>query len=191
MRASASVHVIDGVCVRVPGSATRGRQRMARQPILARQGDAFSVVDSGATPQNCKASLLWPVLPAHVVRKFQTPKGQWGPGHRGVDLQAVPGTPLLAPGAGIISFVGVVAGKNVVSIQSKAFTLTFEPAMTELTVGTPVIKAAPFAKVGGISDHCAATCVHWGVRRAIREYTDPELLASKQKIVLKDTDDEA
>jgi len=48
---------------------------------------------------------IWPVdaTPA-VVRDFDAPASEWGPGHRGLDLAARPGTTVRAPVSGSISF---------------------------------------------------------------------------------------
>ncbi|KFF31098.1 peptidase, M23 family [Bifidobacterium bombi DSM 19703] len=135
--------------------------------------------------KGCNAPLRWPVLTHVVTKKFKAPTGRFGSGHRGVDVAAVPGTLLVAPDNGIISFAGLVAGKSVVSIRTRSFTLTFEPAISDLPIGTPVIQGAPFATVSGLSDHCLTSCLHWGVRRGAWDYTNPELLADRKKIVLK------
>ncbi|WEV71758.1 peptidoglycan DD-metalloendopeptidase family protein [Bifidobacterium sp. ESL0790] len=152
-------------------------------------GSAVSAEPAGlVTGKECKAQFIWPVHPAVVIRKFNGPARKWEPGHRGVDIAAVEGTPLTAPASGFISFVGLVAGKSVVSIRHGRFTLTFEPAQTELPIGTPLVKGAPFATVAGVSDHCTGVCVHWGVKDAKRNYTDPEHKVRKEKIVLKPLD---
>lgn len=116
--------------------------------------------------KGCKADMRWPVLPHVVIRKFKAPKQVWGPGHRGVDIAAVEDTPLLAPASGYISFVGIVAGKSVVSIRHKSLTLTLEPAQTLLPIGTPVVKGMPIGTMKGVSDHCTGICVHWGCGKA-------------------------
>lgn len=141
-----------------------------------------------STGKECEAQFIWPVHPAVVVKKFNGPAHRWEPGHRGVDIAAVEGTPLTAPASGFISFAGIVAGKSVVSIRHGRFTLTFEPAQTELPIGTPLVKGAPFATVVGLSDHCTGVCVHWGVKDAKRNYTDPARKVRKEKIVLKPLD---
>lgn len=105
---------------------------------------------------------------------FDRPEWQWSPGHRGVDISLNGMHELLAPSDGAISFSGMVAGKSVVSIDTGPYTLTFEPAHTQLAVGDKVHRGKRFASVGGQSDHCGESCVHWGVKRTgRRDYLDP------------------
>ncbi len=54
---------------------------------------------------------------AQVVGKYDAPKQQWFPGHRGVDLRARPQEAIVAPADGVIAFSGNVAGKSVVTIR--------------------------------------------------------------------------
>ncbi|WP_163197254.1 M23 family metallopeptidase [Bifidobacterium platyrrhinorum] len=106
-------------------------------------------------------------------------------GHRGMDLAAGERDALLAPGDGVVSFAGEVAGKQVVSIRHKGLTITFEPAITDLAVGAQVSRGRRFGEVGGRSDHCDGACLHWGVRRGKDDYLDPEAMASRRRIALK------
>ena len=45
-----------------------------------------------------------------VVHPFEEPASVYGPGHRGADLAASPGTPVRAANDGVVSFAGSVAG---------------------------------------------------------------------------------
>ncbi len=60
---------------------------------------------------------LTPPLAGPVVHGFDLPAGPYGPGHRGVDIAAPLGTPVLAPAAGQVLFAGPVAGITWASIQ--------------------------------------------------------------------------
>jgi len=60
---------------------------------------------------------LTPPLVGSVVRGFELLAGPYGPGHRGVDIAAPLGTPVLAPAAGQVLFAGPVAGITWASIQ--------------------------------------------------------------------------
>ncbi|WEV52201.1 M23 family metallopeptidase [Bifidobacterium sp. ESL0704] len=206
-----SVTVVTVSAVLLIGFGTSGRQALAATGSMADQSVDSPAIDgetdeppwsfshhplgvvepiesSDLAVQNtkgCQADMRWPVVPHVVIRKFKAPKQAWGPGHRGVDIAAIEDTPLFAPANGFISFVGIVAGKSVVSIRHKSLTLTLEPAQTLLPIGTPVIKGMPIGTVKGVSDHCTGLCVHWGVRKSRKEYRDPQQLATKRKIVLK------
>ena len=150
-------------------------------------GAAEGNVQAGQqTNAACRAALAWPVAePVSVTRSFDGPAQPWLPGHRGIDVRASPGEQLLAPGDGVISFAGVVAGKQVVSIRCRKLTLTFEPAVTNLGVGAQVKRGEPFATVGEKSDHCDGSCVHWGVKRDKKSYLNPQDLVSLRRIALK------
>jgi spore coat polysaccharide biosynthesis predicted glycosyltransferase SpsG len=50
------------------------------------------------------------------VRRFEPPTQPWLAGHRGVDLRATAGAPVLAGGAGTVTFAGWVGGLPVVAV---------------------------------------------------------------------------
>lgn len=114
----------------------------------------------------------WPLPgPPVVLRGFDPPESQWGPGHRGVDLAAGPGQEVLSAAAGRVAFAGRVAGKPVVVIEHGGVRTTYEPVLAAVTVGQPVRAGQPIGQVGGGS-HCAEGCLHWGLRRG-DDYLDP------------------
>lgn len=144
------------------------------------------VSDSKASSKSiCEASMLWPVKHVRILRPFDPPEKPWMAGHRGVDLEAKEGTKLFAPANGIISFAGVVAHKNVVSIKHGSITSTFEPAKTFLSVGESVKRGQLIGSVSRGSDHCDNSCVQWGLKKDKRHYEDPAIKASMRRIVWK------
>ncbi len=51
-----------------------------------------------------------PPVDSAVVRAFRAPACTWCPGHRGLEYRPPAGTPVRAVAAGVVSFVGSVAG---------------------------------------------------------------------------------
>ncbi len=79
------------------------------------------VVAPVATPMTARPvpPLTLP-LAGPVSRGFELPAGPYGRGHRGVDIAAPLGTPVLAPAPGQVLFAGPVAGITWASIQVAA-----------------------------------------------------------------------
>lgn len=148
-------------------------------------------VEAEQSAAGCRASMSWPLDEGSsgptILKSFKAPPQPWLSGHRGVDLQVSADrlTTIRAPMDGVVSFAGTVAGKNVVSVRHGTRTSTFEPAQTDLAVGTSVSRGSAVARVEGHSDHCDATCLHWGVKTTDGSYLDPESLAATHRIVLK------
>lgn len=169
-------------CMRL-GSRTALRIGVACAVVIAGAGaapaDAASV-RAPASPvadrtDDARSSFGWPLRPRpRVVRKFEKPAQNWLPGHRGVDLAAVPGQSVLAAGAGTVVFAGLVAGKPVVSIDHPGgLRTTYEPVDAVVAAGRRVDRGTPVGTVvAGHPECAAAACLHWGVRRD-REYLDP------------------
>ncbi|MFD8394379.1 peptidoglycan DD-metalloendopeptidase family protein [Streptomyces sp. NPDC059680] len=118
----------------------------------------------------------WPVgVRPLVLRGWEPPATVYGPGHRGVDLAAPPGSGVRAVAPGRVAFAGRVAGRGVVSVDLTGTDLrtTYEPVTAwvrkgdEVGAGETVGTLDPTA-----ASHCPATCVHWGLRRG-RSYLDP------------------
>ncbi|MEU2544959.1 M23 family metallopeptidase [Streptomyces roseolus] len=129
-------------------------------------------------------ALLWPVPPPppQILRGWHPPPGPYAAGHRGVDLAAPPGTPVLAPAAGTVTFAGPVGGRGVVTLTltgtgTPPLRTTFSPVTplaatgTHVTPGTPIAEATP-------DTHCTTPCLHWGLLRG-DTYLNPLLLAPR------------
>lgn len=95
----------------------------------------YAKTNSGSASGSCVALMRWPLNGAQIVGKYDAPKQQWLPGHRGLDLRADPQEAIIAPADGVIAFSGSVGGKAVVTIRHggslSGLTSTFEPAKAE------------------------------------------------------------
>lgn len=125
--------------------------------------------------------------PVEVARAFDTPEERWLAGHRGVDLHAAPGDPVLAPAPGVVTFVGPVAGRVVLTLRHPdGRRSSVEPVTPGVATGDVVEQGAVLGQVDGGTTHCApVTCLHWGVRAPDDVYVDPlTLLAGRGPVVL-------
>ncbi|HEY2191547.1 MAG TPA: peptidoglycan DD-metalloendopeptidase family protein [Actinomycetospora sp.] len=119
-----------------------------------------------------------------VARRFLPPPNPYGRGHRGVDLAATRGTPVLAAGAGVVAQAGTLAGRGVVSVvHPGGLRTTYEPVTARVVVGTPVARGTVLGTLDAGHPGCpAAACLHWGLRRRTgppgrrEQYLDPLLL---------------
>ena len=120
----------------------------------------------------------WPLAgtPA-VIRSFVAPDHAYGAGHRGVDLAARAGVPVLAAAAGTVAFAGSVGGRGVVSIDHGDLRTTYEPVLPRVTAGQRVGLGQSIGRVSG-GGHCAGRCLHWGLRHGA-DYVNPLLLLSR------------
>jgi len=129
----------------------------------------------------------WPLTPAPAVAQpFHAPPTPWSAGHRGVDLAARPGQPVLSAGAGRITFAGPVAGRGVVVVTHPGGLRTsYEPVTSRALVGAAVAPGTLLGVVAATPGHCApATCLHWGLRSG-DTYLDPLTLLGTGPPVLK------
>lgn len=128
---------------------------------------------------------VWPITPASVVRPYETTT-RYGPGHRGVDLAAEPGDPVLAALPGRVAVAGPVAGRPVVVLLHRGpLRTTYLPVDPQVEVGDRVSRGQVIGVVGG-APHCPGGCVHWGARDD-DGYLDPlSLLRSRPVVLLPD-----
>jgi hypothetical protein len=109
------------------------------------------------------------LTPADTLNHYLAPMTEYGAGHRGIDLPAIIGDPVLSPATGEISFVGKVGYRNVVSVSfGSSLTASIEPVCSEILEGTPVTVGDD---IGFLCEpdpeyvwHCIETCLHFGTR---------------------------
>ncbi|WP_427868616.1 peptidoglycan DD-metalloendopeptidase family protein [Leucobacter luti] len=111
-------------------------------------------------------------FPIEVLRPFVAPAHEYGPGHRGIDLRALPREPVLAPVGGTVHFSGQVAGRAVVTIRIDDRTLlSMHPVAGAHPEGARVEAGELLGEVSRGGD-CDGRCVHLGVR-VDGSYVDP------------------
>jgi murein DD-endopeptidase MepM/ murein hydrolase activator NlpD len=156
--------------------------------------------DNGHQPRR---QFGWPLAGSPtVVRGFHAPASRYGPGHRGVDLTAQAGEPVLAAGAGTVMFAGTVAGRGVVSVNHPGGRrTTYEPVSATVAVGQQVSRGERIGTVTPGHPGCPViVCLHWGVLRGadqdkddpagpLREYLDPLRLIIGTRVRLLPIDD--
>ena len=112
--------------------------------------------------QHARPHWSWPLTPAVQTRAFIAPLTRYSSGHRGIDLAARIGAQITAPTSGVVSFVGRVVDREVLTVSDGGeWTVTFEAVSSKLHVGDRVVRGAPLATVSA-GPHCS--CVHIGVR---------------------------
>lgn len=192
-RPAGSTAVDAAVAVSPRGAVWRGWPGLWR--AVSGLGLVMVVLWGGGVPVRAAESTEfgWPLRPRPTVeRRFDKPEHDWLPGHRGVDLAGSPGQPVLAAGAGIVVFAGLVAGKPVVSIDHPGgLRTTYEPVEAQVTAGSRVQRGTTIGTLVAGHEGCpAAACLHWGARRessvhSRREYVDPLGLLHHVPIRLK------
>lgn len=118
----------------------------------------------------------WPLAPPHPVQApFLAPATPYAAGHRGVDITAATGLPVVAAASGVVTFAGVVVDRPLVVIRhDDGLVSSIEPVVASVTVGSPVPQGSTIGTVG-TGGHCDGSCVHLGVRRD-GAYINPLLL---------------
>lgn len=156
-------------------------------PVVASTlGVGSAPTAAGSRSPGTVPAFQWP-LPGEppVVRRFDPPPQPWLPGHRGVDLAAAVGKPVLAAGDGVVTFAGAVAGRPVLTVTHAAgLRTTYEPVHSDVEVGTPVLTGMPIGRLWAGHPGCAAAaCLHWGLRRG-DTYLDPLALLGRGPVRL-------
>ncbi|HEY8371492.1 MAG TPA: peptidoglycan DD-metalloendopeptidase family protein [Pseudonocardiaceae bacterium] len=161
----------------------------AAVPIIPGRPDEVVHLAAAATSRS-RPVFGWPLTgPPPVVRPFQAPQHPYGRGHRGVDLAAADGQPVLAAGDGTVLFAGSVAGREVVSVEhTGGLRTTYEPLSPTVSTGQRVRRGQVIGHVRPHHPGCTApgeppVCLHWGLRRG-QVYLDPLLLVRPARLRL-------
>jgi len=147
------------------------------QPRVLQVGPIQTVAPDAAAISRVAThvTFVWPLSPQpEVLRRFDRPLNQWSLGHRGVDLAAVMGQPVLSAGDGIVTFSGVIAGRGVVTVRhSQGLRTTYEPVDERSASGTVVHRGTRIGILSAVPGHCVPLhCVHWGAISG-EDYRDP------------------
>jgi murein DD-endopeptidase MepM/ murein hydrolase activator NlpD len=118
--------------------------------------------------------LLWTrPVDGPVVRPFVAPISRFGPGHRGVDFAAKPGTPVHAAGPGIVVFAGTIAHERYVVILHRGDLRT-----SYSYLGTINVHRGQRVRSGQIIATTGRSFLHFGLRHG-PDYEDPMTLFAK------------
>jgi murein DD-endopeptidase MepM/ murein hydrolase activator NlpD len=135
----------------------------------------FCLVTAVASAAPALAASGIPPVTGPIVRAFDPPDQPWLAGHRGIDLLAAAGSPVVAVLPGRVTFAGRIAGAGVVVVYHGDTRTTYEPVTAVVRVGDEVAGGQQLGVLEKGS-HCAAgTCLHLGWLRG-ETYLDPSLL---------------
>lgn len=122
--------------------------------------------------------------PPAVARPFAPPESRFGSGHRGVDLSGPPGGPVLAAGAGRVSYAGLLAGRPVVVVSHGELRTTYEPVSPTVAVDQSVNAGERIGTLEPGHPGCSTpACLHWGLRQG-EQYLDPLSLLGRTPVRL-------
>ncbi len=162
-----------GIRLRCDGGMTRPHRR--RRPSVLLSAAALLILVT-ALPAQAASTVVCesPVTPVSVSRLASLPANDWLPGHRGIDLSTAIGHTVTSPAAGVVTYVGFVVDRPVVSVRHRGgLVSSLEPVDATIQVGQTVEAGDPLGTVADAPGHCSPTaCVHWGLRFA-GEYVNP------------------
>jgi Peptidase family M23/Putative serine esterase (DUF676) len=147
---------------------------LAASPLLVGRNASAA----GAAPPGTGGCGVWlPPVDGPVVRAFQAPAFAYGPGHRGIDFAAAPGTPVRASGDGVVAFAGSVAGSLHVVVAHEVSLRTTYAFLAGISVraGDRVARGQVVGTAGATGPEHEAGGLHFGVRLGDR-YVDPQRL---------------
>ncbi|HEX2088470.1 MAG TPA: M23 family metallopeptidase [Actinomycetota bacterium] len=125
----------------------------------------------------------WPVR-GPVIQEFEAPAGPYGPGHRGIDIGAAFGSPVVAAQDGVVAFSGWIAGALFVSIDHPDGIRTTYSWLSDVKVrkGDTLNKGETIGRSGAGHPGEASPHLHFGARVG-DIYIDPLLLLEEGSVV--------
>ena len=192
---AASAALIAAVALSATAAVPAARARSApvsSAPVSSAQAGTTALTSTDTAAANTtrvasRGGFVWPLSPRPaVLRRFEQPRSRWSSGHRGVDLSAVVGQPVLSAGEGVVAFSGVIAGRGVITVRhSGGLRTTYEPVDQRLASATVVHRGGRIGVISSAPGHCMPlTCLHWGAISG-QTYRDPlSLLGFGRPILL-------
>jgi len=121
-------------------------------------------------------SYEWPVL-GPVIRGYDPPDSPYGSGHRGIDIVAPVGSPVVAAETGVVAFAGKIGSGKYVSIDHADGVRTTYSWLSQINVrrGQAVQRGDTVGLSGEGHVGSAIAHLHFGARWA-GAYIDPWLL---------------
>lgn len=146
---------------------------------------ALALAVLGTVRADAGSRWMWPLV-GEVIRDFHRPESAWAAGHRGIDIQAIPGAEVRAPVAGRVTFVGPVAGRGVVVLRTlEDEDVTLEPVEPSVLLGDVVNPGDIVGLLRG--GHLGTNSLHLGIR-VLGQYVDPlPYLPIQPRIVIYDS----
>ena len=150
-------------------------------PTVATFIFAWSLCFPGiATPAMPRASSVWALpfsQPFTLAQGFAPPDKPWLSGSRGIWVDIGSEDPSLrSPCNGTVVFSGMLAGREVLSIDCSGIHSTFEPATSSLHIGEAVQRGQRIGEIAPPKQedsHMRKGDLHWGAKVSRYRYINP------------------
>jgi len=125
----------------------------------------------------------WPVR-GRVLRGFEPSASPYGPGHRGIDIEAEGGTPVRAAERGVVAFAGTIGGERFISILHPDGIRTTYSWLSRLEAGEgdAVVRGEMIGRSGSGHPGSEVPHLHLGARLG-EVYLDPLTLLEPVSLV--------
>ena len=130
---------------------------------------AAALIFAGVPTASADTGHVWPIN-GRVVRGFDPPQNTYGAGHRGIDIGAPVGTPVVAAADGVVTFAGTVAGVSMITVTHGDVRTTYQPVAPTVSAGQSVTAGQVIGKLQ--DGHGTTTSLHFGVLQGTT-YLDP------------------